>query len=475
MAELREHAPTSSPTDARHSVETFLIAGVLRAVERSMGYRDPARWTKPVVIRWRTAWTLDPHPENSERHRSRLLAAQRLAEAGAATVTYDKPPYEDRPRTIRCTAAQCATLESLARANGITPLRDALATVRSAWQSIRQTPVRSIPVWWLEYETRITESLDNPAPSGIGITADRLVNEWPQWLDSLKAARGIAGGATGYERVVSERLLGHSKRLASVRRMVAAQLQAADPRWAESVNVLPASVVLAEYGVRRVAPTVDVAGPIYILADGSQLDVSRIEGLARLPGQWACAIAEAARAARIRTVTTVENETTAWGYVEECGGPEGLAKRRELVIYTSGFAATIGAETVANLKRALPDADFRHWGDADGPGMQVWLDLSRRSGTPLQWWRTTAAWVEKALSRSSGAPIMANERRVLEQLVQDLRGNPACDPGGHALACAEALLRVGLKIEQESFEPSLDTTLGSDVSAYSAETALASV
>lgn len=432
------------------------MAGILRAVERSTSYRDPARWTKPVIIRWPSAWTLDPYPEDSERHHLRLLAAQRIAEAGAATVTYDKPPYEDRPRTIRCTSAQCGTLECLARASGITPLRDVLASIRSAWQSIRQTPIGVLPVWWLAYETRITVSLDNPVPSGIGIAADRLVDEWPEWLDSLKAARGISGGVTGYERVVSERLLGHSKRLASVRRTVAAHLQAADPRWEGSANGFSASAVLAEYGVRRVAPTIDVAGPIQIIADGSRLDLSRIEGLMRLPGQWGCAVAEGAREARIRTVTTVENETSAWGYVEECGGPEGLAERRELVVYTNGFATKIGAETLTSLSRALPGADFRHWGDADGPGIQVWLDLSRRSGAPLQWWRTTRTWVEKVVSRNSGLPITFNERRLLEQLVEDLRGNPASDPGGQALACAEALLRAGLKLEQESFEPSLD-------------------
>ena len=462
MSELHELPQTSPATESSQSVEAYLVAGVLRAVERSTGYRDPDRWAKPVIVRWRSAWTLDPYTEDSERHRLRLLATQRLAEAGAATVTYDKPPYDDRPRTIRCTATQCATLECLARASGITPLRDVLATVRSAWHSIRQTPVGSLPVWWLEYETRTTASLDNPVPNGIGITADRLIGEWPEWLDSLKAARGISGGVSGYERIVSERLLGHSKRLASVRRVVAAHLQAADPRWAGSADGLSASRVLAEYGVRRVAATIDVAGPIHIIADGSRLDVSQIEGLMRLPGQWAFAIAEGAREARIRTVTTIENETSAWGYVEECGGPEGLAERRELVVYTNGFATKIGAETVASLRRALPAADFRHWGDADGPGIQVWLDLSRRSGAPLQWWRTTGAWVQRALVRSSGTPITATERRVLEQLAQDLRGNPACDPGGDALACAEVLLHLGLKIEQESFEPSLDVTLGKE-------------
>ena len=437
-------------------MEACLVEGVLRAVERSAAYRNPDSWIKPVIVRWPTAWGFDPHPEDAERNRARLRAVQWLSQHGAGTVTYNKPPYDDRPRTIRCTASQCVALERLARENQVMPMRDALDSVRLAWQNVRQVPMESLPEWWLKYENTISTALSSSAPSGIGIAAERLVEEWPAWVDSLKAARGIAGGTAGYERVVSERLLGHSKRLAELRRIVAAHLVAADVRWGSSASGTAPSTILAEYGVRRVAQTVDVAGPICVVAEGSHVDVSRIEGLARLPGQWAVAIADAARAASISAVTTIENETTAWGYVEECGGPAGLSQRREIVVYTSGFATTTGADVLAKLTHALPSADFRHWGDADGPGIQVWLDLMRRSGAQLQWWRSSAAWVEGALARSAGTPLTLNERRSLLQIVRDLRSEPNLDLGGYALACAEALLRTGTKLEQEAFEPALD-------------------
>ena len=334
--------PTSpaAPTADNDAAGTRLLAGMLRAVERSVAYRERDKWTRPVVVRWATAWALDANPEDAERHRARLRAARWLAERGAGSVTYDKPPYEDRPRTIRVSAEQFSALEVLARAHGTTPLSDALVALRAAWDDVRQSAADP-PPWWTEYENRITTALQSPVPIGIGITAERIVDEWPDWLDSLKAARGIAAGSAGYERVVSERLLGYSKRLADLRRIVAAHLQAADPRWAGLADGTAAGVVLAEYGVRRVAPALDVAGPICVIADRSQLDVSRIEGLARVPGQWTQAIAHAADAAGILTVTTVENETSAWAYVEECGGPEGLALKRELVVYTSGFAVAL--------------------------------------------------------------------------------------------------------------------------------------
>lgn len=437
-------------------MERRLLTGVLRAVERSTAYRDPAHWTRPVVIRWATVWVFDPYPEDAERLRARGRAARWLVGTGAATITYEKPPYDDRPRTVRCTAAQLEVLEALARVDGIPPLRDTLLTVRAAWADARSSVGDALPSWWCAYEDRIAAALETPTPTGLGIAADRLVDAWPEWLDGLKAARGIAAGASGYERVVSERVLGHSKRLAELRRAVAAHLVAADPQWADLPGEASASSVLAAYGVRRTAVTLDVAGPVCVEADGSRMDASRIEGLVRLPGQWAAAVAEAAQRACIRTVTTIENETAAWGYVEERGGPDGLATEGELVVYTSGFAATVGADAVAALWRALPAAEFRHWGDADAAGIQIWRDLVRRSGAPLRWWRTTVGWLDAALVRSPGIPLSPGERWTLEQLARDLRDEAAHDPEHAALQCAEALLRAGAKLEQEAFEPRID-------------------
>lgn len=446
----------SSTTAATLSVEGWLVAGVLRAVERSAAYADPTQWTRPVVVRWATAWSLDPQPEDAERARARLRAARWLTGAGGGTVTYDKPPYDDRPRTIHCTATQCIVLEDLARTHGIVPLRDTLATLRATWLAAAAAPSDGpIPTWWRQYEATLERALTQPVPTGIGIAAERLGEGWVEWLDSVKAARGIAAGVCGYERVVSERLLGYSKRLADLRRLVAAHLIAADPQWAERVDRLP-TTVLAAYGVRRVPPALDVAGPITIAADGSTMDLSRIEGLARLPGAWAIALAGAARAASIATVTTIENETSAWAYLEERGGPAGLAAARELVVYTSGFAASIGAVAISQLWAALPTASFRHWGDADAAGLQIWLDLQRRSGAPLRWWRTTGAWVEDVFVRGAGTPLSVGERRSLEQIVERLRADAASDPDGLALACGQALLRAGVRIEQEAFEPGLD-------------------
>ena len=442
--------------DASRSAARWLVVGVLRAVERSAAYAAPETWTRPVIVRWATAWTLDPLPEDAARARERLQAAAWLAREGAGTVTYEKPPYDDRPRTIRCDRAQFAALEGLARTMGIPLLTDILVALREAWRVMAHVaPAEALPAWWLAYETRLAEALATPAPSGIGIAVERLIDEWSTWLDGVRAARGIAAGASGYERVVSERLLGHSKRLATLRRSVAAHLQVADPQWGGRGSEAP-GVVLDAYGVRRIAPMLDIAGPVVIEADGSRLDCGRIEGLARCPGTWAAAVTNGARNAGIAVVTTIENETSAWSYVEERGGPEGLRARRELVIYTSGFSTEVGVRTLAGLAVAIPEASFRHWGDADEHGLRIWQDLTRRANAPLTWWRTDAAWVMAAHARGAGTPLSAAERQSLAHWRETLAADAAATRDGVALGCADALLRLGVKIEQEAFEPALD-------------------
>jgi hypothetical protein len=452
----RAHALIETTADA------CLLTGLLRAVERSSAYRTPETWTKPVIVRWDTAWALDPVPEDAERLRAQRSAAAALQRAGAGTVTYDKPPHDDRPRTIRCGPREFSVLLGLARAQGIIPLADVLDEVRAAWGAMRATPSEVLPEWWRDYEARLSTALEQPAPTGIGIGVDRIADDWVDWIDSVRAARGIASGVSGFERVVSERLLGHSKRLATLRRTVAAHLRAADPQWAGRPEEPPAAVLLL-YGVRRMPTMLDIAGPVRVEADGSRLDISRIEGLVRCPGAWAAAIAAAASTSEIRVVTTIENETSAWAYVEEMGGPAGLGARRELVLYTSGFAAGVGVAVLGALAREIPRAEFRHWGDADEHGLRIWLDLVGRSHAPIRWWRTTSEWVRRATTRGAGKALTEAERRSLSRfrqaLLQATVRDPTLDPGRVAVACADSLLHDSVKVEQEAFEPSLDTDL----------------
>jgi hypothetical protein len=54
-----------------------------------------------------------------------------------------------------------------------------------------------------------------------------------------------------------------------------------------------------------------------------------------LPDAWAEAWVDAVVSSGVRCVTTIENEYPFISYVEQAGGPSGLAGRDEIVVYTA--------------------------------------------------------------------------------------------------------------------------------------------
>jgi len=65
--------------------------------------------------------------------------------------------------------------------------------------------------------------------SALGLQRERFKRERGDVRDALTAAVALAPGASGWERVISERIFGQSKRLAAVRALVLEILLRADP------------------------------------------------------------------------------------------------------------------------------------------------------------------------------------------------------------------------------------------------------
>src|SRR4051812_33344899 len=121
-----------------------------------------------------------------------------------------------------------------------------------------------------------------------------------------------------------------------------------------------------------------------------------------VPDAWADTWVAALVASEVQRVTTIENEYPFLSYIEEMGGPAGLASRGEVAVYTAGFPTPKLVLTLAHLARQS-GAAFQHWGDADVGGLRIWWLLRSRLACPLGLLRTTAAWVA-AESSSGGRP-----------------------------------------------------------------------
>lgn len=169
---------------------------------------------------------------------------------------------------------------------------------------------------------------------------------------------------------------------------------------------------------------------------------------AHLPDSWSGAWVDALVATRIQRVTTIENEFPFLSYIEESGGPRGLASRGEVAVYTGGFPTPRLVSSLAALA-ARSSARFQHWGDADVGGLRIWWFLRSRLDRPLAIFRTTADWLA-AESSAGGRPLTSVERQALARMrgqLADLAGSDIED----AIALIDALLKHGIKIEQERY------------------------
>ena len=147
----------------------------------------------------------------------------------------------------------------------------------------------------------------------------------------------------------------------------------------------------------------------------------------------------------MRRITTIENEYPFLSYIEEAGGPAGLASRGEVAVYTAGFPTPRLVATLAALA-ARSGAAFQHWGDADVGGLRIWWFLRSRLACPLTLMRTTAEWVAAEAS-SGGRPLSNVERQAFARMKKELLNAEGPDVDS-ARALIDALLEHGMKLEQ---------------------------
>jgi hypothetical protein len=427
-----------------------LLQRLLEQYERGRAFGRPAPWRRDLIVR------LDARhfpaafkPDGREALAALRAAAEALAGCGAVRLVRHRGYAAGVPHEVRIGPGELATAYRVAEADGFEPLGTALAALQAHAQELR-TPAR--PGWMDGFLARVAEGGAAADLSVLGMARDRLKRERDEVLDALSAAAALAAGeAAGWERVVSERLFGHSKRLGALRARVVDLLIRADPRW-DGLGPDDAAELLEAYGVRRKPGVLHCAGRGTLAVDGRGYRLEDFVPTAHLPAAWAPAWIDALSSAAITCVTTIENEFAFLAYVEEAGGPEGLGARGEVAVYTAGFPAPVLADSLAAVARRDPDKRLQHWGDADAGGLRIWWLLRARVGRPVGVLRTTAAWVAQA-ARERGTPLEPTDRAALQRLREVLTAAPcAGDPDVRdALALIDVLLALGVKLEQERY------------------------
>jgi hypothetical protein len=332
-----------------------------------------------------------------------------------------------------------------ARALGYEPLSQALAEVEQHAVTLALEPQ---PAWMRTFLENLAASVRQADPSMLGFSRTRLKHEWRALVPALTAAVALSQDpAPAWERVISERLFRDSKLLGRVRPLVVAMLVRADPRW-QGVPPEEAGELLEVYGVRRKPGLIRCAGAAELRLGTKTYALEDFAPAAHLPDAWAEAWVDALVTADIRCVTTIENEYPFLSYIEQAGGPAGLASCGEVAVYTAGFPTPRLVAALTELARKS-NATFQHWGDADVGGLRIWHFLRLRLGCPLTLVRTTAEWVASE-SSSGGRPLSASERHALIRMREELGDAVGLDFDA-ARALIDSLLAHGVKLEQERY------------------------
>lgn len=426
-----------------------ILRRLLERYERSRSFGRSGPWRQDIILRIDAeAFPRAFHPDGREELEALHAAAELLERNGAARLTRHRGYAAGVPREVRLGFTELAAAYRLAAASGFEPLAEALARLRTHAEKLR---CQSLPEWMDTFLAQVIAGTADADLSVLGVSRERLKRDWDDVADALTAAAGLALGVHGWERVVSERLLGDSKRLAAVRARVVEVLVRADPRW-DGIPPDDAADLLEAYGVRRKPGLIRCAGRGALDIAGRMYRLDDFTPVAHLPEAWAGAWVDALARMDLTCVTTIENEVPFLAYVEELGGPEGLGAKCEIAVYTAGFPSPVLVDSLAALAHRASGVEFQHWGDADLGGLRIWWLLRSRLGRPVALARTTAAWLDEVAARG-GKPLGDGERSGLERLRGQLLASDASDASdvADAVALIEALLRLGVKVEQERY------------------------
>jgi len=427
-----------------------LLHRLLEQYERGRSFGRAAPWPRDVIVRLDArAFPEAFHPDGREALSALRAAAVELAAAGCARLVHHRGYGAGIPSEVRLGPEEVEAAYRVGEAEGFERLAEALAALGTQARGLR-APL--LPAWMNRFLERIETGSTEADLSALGIARDRFKRERRDVVDALRAAVALAGGASGWERIVSERLFSDSKRLAAVRPRVVGLLVKADPRW-DGIAPEDAADLLEAYGVRRKPGLLRCAGAAAMQVTGRTYRLDDFLPVAHLPDTWAPSWIEALAPPSLVCVTTIENEFPFLSYVEESGGPAGLGVRGEVAVYTAGFPAPALVDSLAEIVRRDPAKRLQHWGDADVGGLRIWWLLRTRLDHPITLFRTTAAWVEREVARRGGTPLEDADRPALRRLREQLVASPyaAGSDVAAVVALIDALLALGIKVEQERY------------------------
>lgn len=419
----------------------LLLSRLLERYENSQSFGLAAGWKRDVLLRLDEKTLPDQWAAGHAEDMDALLEAAVTLEV-EGVVRLDRQKRSQVPAMLRVGEREIAALLEAVETAGVRTLQHSLGLL--AEHAARQAEDLTVPPAVREFCEQVAH--DARASRTDLLVADRrsFHRSTYAWLDALSAAMKIAGGLSGYQRVVSQRIFRDSKRLATIEGRVLHVLRTA---------VGPADAAsLEEFGVQRTPRYLAIAATVEVMIGEARHRLADHEPHAWVPESWADGMRKAVLTAGVRQITTIENYTPYLAYVEDMGGAAGLARRSEAVIYTAGALPLFWLREMAAWAAANPAVQFRHWPDADAGGLRIWWSIRQHLGRPVEIFKVDIAALEEDAKRG-GRALDAESVSALESIERELIDKAGLPDIANALALVREIRRVGARVEQEAWVP----------------------
>lgn len=232
-------------------------------------------------------------------------------------------------------------------------------------------------------------------------------------------------------RDFSARVLGDSKRLAALQGGLLALLRRAHPELAG----LPRDEAWAAAGLLPNPGHLYLHGALVFRLGAATVDLRAFSPDLGLPVHAVSRLEVVSLPARY--LLTVENRTAFYDQVAAFPG-DGL------VLYLGGFPNRARRLLLERLSAAAPALPLYHWGDLDYGGLAILACLRRTLARPIHAHQMDPAALDHG--QASGRPLTRADRCNLERLLED-------EMLEDCRAVIQALLRRGIKLEQEALPP----------------------
>ena len=161
--------------------------------------------------------------------------------------------------------------------------------------------------------------------------------------------------------------------------------------------------ILAEYGIYHTPDYVYLKGNATLLVGAEKMDLSVLKQGLGISGEDIGRIRFEGTAA-VKQVITIENLTTFFRWQEE----------DSLLVYLGGYHNSVRRALLMELHASCPQAAYRHFGDIDAGGFEIYRDLREKTGIPFRMYRMDLETLQAY--EQYGRPLTENDRKRLQKM-----------------------------------------------------------